>query len=131
MLSRLDTLNEALAAASDNQSLHQAGDAGEASTLFKDTEDLQQKRQPGNPRLYSLFGFRYCDLLLAQGQTAEVLERANYALAISKNSVGEGGMGVLDIAQDQLSLGRAYLQLACPSHHHVPLSRGEGAACAY
>ena len=56
--------------------LHQAGDTAAALALFREAEQLQQERQPAYPRLYSLQGFRYCDLLLAQGSTAEVLERA-------------------------------------------------------
>ena len=92
--------------------LHQAGDTAAALALFREAEQLQQERQPSYPRLYSLPGFRYCDLLLAQGSTAEVLERAEYALDISLNAYNRGirDMGLLDIALDQLTLGRAHLQ---------------------
>jgi len=91
--------------------LHQAGEKAFALKLFNEAEKLQQEFQPEYPRLYSLWGFRYCDLLLAQGKTTEVLERAQYALELSQHSDGKGGMGLLDIALDQLTLGRAYWQL--------------------
>ena len=40
-------------------------------TLFADAERRQQKQQPKYPLLYSLRGYRYCDLLLSQGQAAD------------------------------------------------------------
>ena len=45
--------------------LHQAGDRGEALALFQAAEAMQEERQPEYPRLYSLQGFQYCDLLLS------------------------------------------------------------------
>ncbi|MDD5393331.1 MAG: hypothetical protein PHE17_09955 [Thiothrix sp.] len=97
--------------------LHQAGDTAAALALFREAEQLQQEHQPAYPRLYSLWGFRYCDLLLAQGSTAEVLERAEYALKIAKDS-GQ----LLSIALDQLILGRAHLQ-----QRLLPSTSGRGA----
>ncbi|MEZ5480430.1 MAG: hypothetical protein R3E95_24005 [Thiolinea sp.] len=60
--------------------LHQAGEAEAALALFQEAEQLQQEWQPEYPRLYSLQGFQYCDLLLAQGGTAEVLARAEESI---------------------------------------------------
>ena len=91
--------------------LHQAGEAAEAETLFQAAEALRQEFEPEYPRLYSMSGFKYCDLLLAQGKMAAVLERAEYALEIAKQNSWP-----LGTALNQLSLGRAYLQLACPPH---------------
>lgn len=85
--------------------LHQAGETAQALELFIAAEKIEQERQPEYPRLYSLWGFRYCDLLLAQGKVEEVLERAEYSLELS---MGEGDL--LSIALDQLTLGRAYYQ---------------------
>jgi hypothetical protein len=48
----------------------------EAAAQFEKAESMQKERQPAYPRLYSLQGFRYCDLLLDQGRDAEVRERA-------------------------------------------------------
>lgn len=99
--------------------LHQAGDTEASLALFREAEQLQQERQPEFTRLYSLWGFRYCDLLLAQGSTVEVLERAEQTLGwvTTQN-------WLLDIALDQLTLGRAYLQrLLTP--YPSPLPHGE------
>ena len=90
--------------------LHQAGQAAQALELFRAAEALQQERQPDYPRLYSLQGYQYCDLLLAQAgddvrQIAAVLARAVETLEwVTPQN------WLLDIALDQLILGRAHLQ---------------------
>jgi tetratricopeptide (TPR) repeat protein len=82
--------------------LHQAGRQSEAESLFREAEEIQKDRQPEYPLMYSLPGFRYCDLLLSQGKYQEVLSRAEQTL--------EWGAGrLLDIAHDYLSLGKAHL----------------------
>ena len=83
--------------------LHQAGQSAKALALFVEAEQIQQENQTEYPRLYSLWGFRYCDLLLAQGSSAEVLERAGQMYEWDK-PFGR----ILDIALHRLSLGRAY-----------------------
>lgn len=50
--------------------LHQEGRRAEAETHFREAERMQQERQPTYPLLYSLQGFRYCDLLLAAPERA-------------------------------------------------------------
>jgi len=50
--------------------LHQAGRTDEARGLFEEAERMQAERQPAYPRLYSLQGFQYCDLLLAPTERA-------------------------------------------------------------
>ncbi|MDD5392523.1 MAG: hypothetical protein PHE17_05850 [Thiothrix sp.] len=100
--------------------LHQAGDTAAALALFREAEQLQQERQPEFPRLYSLPGFRYCDLLLAQGSTAEVLERAEYDLDCWTNHFRNGSL--LDFSLPKLTLGRAHLQQLLP-----PSTSGRGA----
>lgn len=45
--------------------LHQAGKRIEAEALFHKAEAMQAENQSEYPLLYSLQGFRYCDLLLA------------------------------------------------------------------
>ncbi|VFM94881.1 MAG: hypothetical protein BECKG1743F_GA0114225_100051 [Candidatus Kentron sp. G] len=45
--------------------LHQAGQRKRALPLFQEAEALQAKDQPQTPRLYSLQGFQYAELLLA------------------------------------------------------------------
>lgn len=50
--------------------LHQAGHRAEAAALFRDSEEMQVEFQPGHPQLHSIQGFRYCDLLMAEGECA-------------------------------------------------------------
>ena len=46
------------------------GSPVEAETRFRDAEQMQKDDQPDYPLLYSLRGFRYCDLLLAAPERA-------------------------------------------------------------
>src|ERR1700681_4554136 len=108
-----------------------AGRWEESAAAFRVAEAMQAEFQPGYPRLYSLQGFDYCDLLMGRaepedgsGQAGlgsrpeeaerfrqacrEVLERARQTLEYEK----QGWYGLLDIALDHLSLGRAHLGLA-------------------
>lgn len=98
--------------------LAQVGDYAQALELFQQAEQLQQKRQPEYPGLYSLQGFQYCDLLLEQAkgqlnskarnkEIQAVIQRATQTLEWAK---GQGTL-LLTIALDQLTLARAYLAL--------------------
>jgi tetratricopeptide (TPR) repeat protein len=87
--------------------LHQSGQIAEARGIFEEAEALQKQWQPHHPKLYSLPGFQYGDLLLGQGAAEEALERAHHALAIATRN-----RWLLDIALDRLSLSRAHLLLA-------------------
>jgi tetratricopeptide (TPR) repeat protein len=84
--------------------LNQAGSQSEAESLFREAEEIQKEDQPDNPFLYSLTGFRYCDLLLSQGKYQEVLSRAEQTIEWVKTQ-----RWLLDIALDYISLGRAHL----------------------
>ncbi len=84
--------------------LHQAGRFDEAEAMFREAEAMQKERQPQYTFLYSLQGYQYCDLLLARGQWAQVLDRATRTLAW----VTEEGW-LLDIGLDHVSLGRAQI----------------------
>ncbi len=90
--------------------LHAGGDGGKAADLFADAERRQQKRQPEYPLLYSLQGYRYCDLLLSQGRAAEARDRAARTLEWARR---HGSL--LNIALDNLTLGHAHLALALQS----------------
>jgi len=74
---------------------------------FSEAEQLQQERQPDYPHLYSLQGFKYCDLLLREGEIAAVLQRAEQSIKMA-----ERNNWLLGTALDQLTLGQAYLQQA-------------------
>lgn len=84
--------------------LHQSGRTEEAAAAFREAETLQQQWQPEYPFLYSLWGFRYCDLLLGQGQAQKVKARATRTLELAKQQ-----FGLFTNALENLSLGRAWL----------------------
>ena len=104
--------------------LHQAGSRAEAEARFREAEQMQAERQPAYPLLYSLAGFRYCDLLLAEAERAswgkdeggrmkdELLATCR---AVSQRAaqtlkwVTDAKLGLLTIALDHLTLGRAAL----------------------
>jgi tetratricopeptide (TPR) repeat protein len=93
--------------------LHQSGDFAAAARLFAEAERLQVESEPDYPILYSVWGYRYCDLLLSQGQTPEVLRRASQILLIA-----EGSRLPLDIGLDHLSLGRAHPTGSAEAAYH-------------
>jgi nucleoside phosphorylase len=84
--------------------LHAIGRLDEAECLFQEAEQMQKQQQPTSPLLYSLPGFRYCDLLLDQGRKADALHRAAQSLKVAVFF-----LGFLSSALDQLSRGRAHL----------------------
>jgi tetratricopeptide (TPR) repeat protein len=94
--------------------LHQSGDPAKASALFQEAEKMQANRQPAYPMLYSVQGYRYCDLLLTQGESEEVLRRATQTL----EWVEKQGW-LLDIALDHLSLGRAHAPSFAEAAKHL------------
>ena len=85
--------------------LIQLGLLDAAGDLFREAEKIQKERQPVYPLLYSVPGYRYCDLLLEKGYYEDVLKRAKQALEIVLN----GFQSLLDITLNHLSLGRALL----------------------
>ncbi len=84
--------------------LHQAGEAKEAVNLFRKAEAMHKDRQLEYPLLYSVQGFRYCDLLLGRGEHKAVRQRAGKTIEVAHQHLGH-----LDIALDSLTLGRAAL----------------------
>jgi tetratricopeptide (TPR) repeat protein len=91
--------------------LHAAG-RGEAAAwaarVFAEAEQRQKKLQPEYPLLYSLRGYQYCDLLLAEGHYPAARDRASQTLQWAR----QHGGSLLTIALDTLTLGRAHLGLA-------------------
>jgi tetratricopeptide (TPR) repeat protein len=94
--------------------LHQAGRLNEAEETFRKAEMMQKQWQEVYPILYSLGGFRYCDLLLGQGRGQEVRDRAVQTL-----EWGKKGYSLLSIALDNLSLGIACLQQASGADNYA------------
>ncbi|HKH43753.1 MAG TPA: hypothetical protein VKM72_03725 [Thermoanaerobaculia bacterium] len=115
--------------------LHQAGRREESAAIFRKAETRLVGWPPKYFRLYPLWGFPYCDLLLGRAEPEdgagldglagpgsrlekaeqyrqacrEVLVRAREA---QERRVKEAGASLLEIAFDCLHLGRAHLGLA-------------------
>jgi tetratricopeptide (TPR) repeat protein len=112
--------------------LHQTGRPKEAKTRLHEAEAIQRESQPQYPLLYSLQGFRYCDLLLSQPERIAwqyVTGWPPRASAEGKDGVGgteafrdvenraartlawaeEIRTSILTMALDHLTVGRAIL----------------------
>ena len=87
--------------------LHQAGELVESHALFAEAEKMQQEWRPDYDRLYSLRGFKYCDLLLAGGAWQEVRGRAAQWLKWRTE-----GDSLLVHSLEYLTLGRTAVQEA-------------------
>lgn len=87
--------------------LHQAGRTDKALDLFREAETMQAEGQPHYPLLYSIRGYRYCDLLLGRGECEEAQRRGKKMLEWRVRTDS-----LLDIALDHLSLARSGLQIA-------------------
>ncbi|MEM6455801.1 MAG: hypothetical protein AAF772_11950, partial [Acidobacteriota bacterium] len=99
---------------------HQRGEVASALALFEEAEAMQADRQPSAPRLYSIQGYQYCDLLLADGDASSaraVIERADYMLDWARTSAVSS---VLCNATANLSLARAWTILAHRSDADSP-----------
>jgi hypothetical protein len=109
--------------------LHHAGRGDEAAARFREAEEMQAGRQPEYPLLYSLAGFRYCDLLLAAAERAawrRILDLPGHpqpaslpesCCAVSRRAEKMFDWRLpsdplLDIALDHLTLGGAVLYAA-------------------
>jgi len=110
--------------------LHQSGELTEAQKFFREAEAMQQQRQPEYSYLYSLWGFRFCDLLLSQGQVQAVQKRFKKFVEWRLPSDS-----LLDMALENLSAGRAFLQQAVAglreagTQHELPRGLFARAAC--
>ena len=89
------------------EALAQAGRGQAAAALFADAEAMTDTATPNFPKLTSLQGYVYCDLLLARGAAQTVRERAAYALQVSLPN-----NWLLDIGLDTLADARALALLA-------------------
>jgi tetratricopeptide (TPR) repeat protein len=88
--------------------LHRADDTRTAEALFAEAERLQKQMQPDFPRLYSLRGYQFCDLLLGQARHGKVAEHAVWTRDFYQ-SLGDQVV-LLDRALLSLSFGRAMHQ---------------------
>ena len=83
--------------------LHLSGEFADAMGLMADAERIQAEAEPDYPILYGVHGHRYCDVLLDQGQTGEVLRRASITLNWERER-----KWLQQIGFDHLSLGCAH-----------------------
>ena len=105
---------------------HAAGRRDVAQKLFADAERRQRE---WNRTFLSLFvqGYLYCDLLLGRCNWVEVRERVAQSCKVAKRN-----RWLLDIALDEVSLGRATLGLAlsgCGTADHADAGQAAGATC--
>ena len=99
--------------------LHQLGRWSDAESLFCEAEQMQAEYQPSCPLLYSLPGFRYCDLLLAPAERHawrkdgggrmkdEWIEACRAAQTVKWAE--QNNKALLDITINHLTLARAAL----------------------
>jgi tetratricopeptide (TPR) repeat protein len=102
--------------------LHQAGRREEALARFREADAMQAEQQSEYPLLYSLQGFKYCDLLLAGAELAAGGRQEDRGAEKACDEVERRGLKMfewripsdplLDIALDHLTLGRARLYRA-------------------
>jgi hypothetical protein len=108
--------------------LHQAGRRDEAEARFREAEQIQTEYQPAYPLLYSLPGFRFCDLLLSEPEreagkaVADLNKEEGLAMcrAVAERAAKTlewwtshfKNASLLDIALDHLTQGRAALYAA-------------------
>jgi tetratricopeptide (TPR) repeat protein len=84
--------------------LHQEGQIKESGKWFREAESKQKERHPSYSYLYGLAGYQFCDLLLGGAAYQEVMKRAENTIEIAKQQ-----FGLLDVALDNLTLGRAWM----------------------
>lgn len=82
--------------------LHQEGRWEESAATFRDAAAMQAEWQPQYPRLYSLAGFRYCDLLLGQEEPEADSGLDGLASLASKQKEAERFREVLKHARQTL-----------------------------
>jgi AAA ATPase domain/TIR domain len=84
-----------------------AGEQERAASLFLEAERQQQAGRSERKLLYSTAGHQYCDLLLSSGRAEEAHERVVQTLQWARER-----LGLLPVALDNLTLGRAHLASA-------------------
>ena len=127
--------------------LHQAGRRAEAAARFAEAEAMQAEDQPEYPRLYSLRGFQFGDVLLAEAERA-AWRRAAGGRGDAGREATEAGQAayrdaaeratqtlgwaqrqgfLLDIGLDHLTLARAALYAAALRGEPPPAAHGNAA----
>ena len=108
--------------------MFQACEADEAAEKFRQAEAMQVEREPEHPLLYSLWGFRYCDLLLVPSEfsawkcllqlktpSSELKTATAACRAVEQRAAKtlewakEARASLISLALEHLSMGRAAL----------------------
>ena len=116
----------------DADALHQAGRRAEAETRFHEAEHMQKERQPGYPLLYSLHGFKYCDLLLAAPERVAWQRSTGFQpvdkLGVSpgRSDASAGRMPALPTAETAVLQCRAVSQRAAQTLKWAEMMGGQG-----
>jgi hypothetical protein len=103
--------------------LHQAGRWIEAEGLFREAERIQAEMQPEKPLLYSVQGFRYCDLLLAASERAAWQFILSSLLATNNSSLRDACRSVFQRATGALKLDEPSGRLLCIGIQRLTLGR--------
>lgn len=98
--------------------LHQAGKLKASEQLFREAESLLI--EPEQEYLFSLWGYRFCELLLTLGYDKEVIKRSKYTL----ENWSKPKEQLLAIALDYLSLANANMILAKSDQNAYEISKG-------
>lgn len=80
-----DTLLRVVSRTTEADALHQAGRRADSEKRFRRAEQMQAENAEG-PRLYSLRGFQYCDLLLARAERAAWAVRSGAVSSAAKQN---------------------------------------------
>jgi hypothetical protein len=80
-----DPLQRVVSRTTEADALHQAGRRADAEKRFRRAEQMQAENALG-PQLYSLRGFRYCDLLLARAERAAWSVRDGAVTRVAKQN---------------------------------------------
>ena len=111
--------------AAHSDALRQLGVLAHAEVLLREAEAIQKQGQPPLPRLYSLQGFQYCNLLFVRGYGAEVSARVSQ-VQDSWSKMPWWRSTLLDDALYELANARAMLAAvslaATPSQNYVAAS---------
>jgi hypothetical protein len=111
---------------------HQLGQQSEPRRLFAEAEAIQATHQPDDPLLYSMRGFQYCDMMLADAERAAwrlaaggSQPRESQTLKYACRDVAKRATQTIQIAAQNnwlLDIGLDHLTLACAALYQAILS---------
>ena len=112
-----------LSRAAHADALHQAGRRDDAEAGFREAEDMQAAHRPAHPLLYSMQGFKYCDLLLAAPERAAWRRTLRSSFIPHRSSFPESCRDVFQRAGQTLQWVTGKLSLLAEAHDHLTQGR--------